>query len=213
MVYEKEKTYQEEYEDFWKDIVENEDGTLNKDQVMRELSDYSMVMDNCEKAYSEMTNGKISKANTLFSEVENIFNEKYRSVDMYDAYGCIDDIEEILKIDNIEELKKQIRDYFGILESKGNEKLKQRGIAGVKVFVSNETYNNYKGTLQEQLEDYKSRCEEAQDLILNELSHLEANDEETWNKEFYDENNKLDYRKLCIEILNQAINLLDGGDK
>ena len=119
MVYEKEKTYQEEYEDFWKDIVENEDGTLNKDQVMRELSDYSMVIDNCEKAYSEMTNGIISKANTLFSEVETIFNEKYRSVDMYDAYGCIDDIEEILKIDNIEELKKQIRDYFGILESKG----------------------------------------------------------------------------------------------
>ena len=61
-------------------------------------------------------------------------------------------------------------------------------------------------------EVYKSRCENAQDLILNELSHLKANDEETWNKEFYDENNKLDYRKLCIELLNQVINLLDGGD-
>ena len=61
--------------------------------------------------------------------------------------------------------------------------------------------------------DYKSRNENAQDLILNELSHLKANDEETWNKEFYDENNKLDYRKLCIELLNQVINLLDGGDE
>lgn len=59
----------------------------------------------------------------------------------------------------------------------------------------------------------KSRYENAQDLILNELSHLKANDEETWNKEFYDENNKLDYRKLCIELLNQVANLLDGGDK
>ena len=29
-----------------------------------------------------------------------------------------DDIKEILKIDDIEELKKQIRDYFGILETK-----------------------------------------------------------------------------------------------
>ena len=66
MVYEKEKTYQEEYEDFWKDIVENEDGTLNKDQVMRELSDYSMVMENCASAYSEMTCGQISKQNTCF---------------------------------------------------------------------------------------------------------------------------------------------------
>lgn len=67
--------------------------------------------------------------------------------------------------------------------------------------------------IQKAFEDYKSRCENAQDLILNELSHLKASDEETWNKEFYDENNKLDYRKLCIELLNQVANLLDGGDK
>jgi hypothetical protein len=116
---EKEKTYQEEYEEFWKDIVENEDGTLNKDQVMRELSDYSMVIDNCERAYYEMTNGLISKANTLFSEVECVFNDKYVCKDVYDAYGCIDDIKEILKENDINELKKQIRDYFDILESKG----------------------------------------------------------------------------------------------
>lgn len=75
-----------------------------------------------------------------------------------------------------------------------------------------EIYNGFIAT-QEELSDYATRNEKAQDLILNELSHLKANDEETWNKEFYDENNKLDYRKLCIELLNQVINLLDGGDE
>ena len=76
----------------------------------------------------------------------------------------------------------------------------------------------FKATVEElcdttkKYEDYKSRCEEAQYLISHELSHLKANDEITWNKEFYDENNKLDYRKLCIELLNQVINLLDGGN-
>ena len=60
--------------------------------------------------------------------------------------------------------------------------------------------------------DYKSRCEEAQYLISHELSHLKANDEITWNKEFYDENNKLDYRKLCIELLNQIEKILNGGN-
>ena len=64
--------------------------------------------------------------------------------------------------------------------------------------------------LQIEKEDYKSRCEEAQYLILHELSHLKANDEITWNKEFYDENNKLYYRKLCIELLNQIKNKLNG---
>ena len=79
----KEKTYQEEYEEFWKDIVENEDGTLNKDQVMRELSDYSMVMNNCTRAYYTMTNGRISKPNTMFFEVKNIFNDLYTDTSIY----------------------------------------------------------------------------------------------------------------------------------
>jgi len=106
--------YEKKYEEFWKDVVENEDGTLNKDQVMRELSDYSMVMDNCAKAYCVMTKQRISKQNTMFFEVEGIFNELYLDNDI-----VVDDIIEILKEENINELKKKIRDYFGILESNG----------------------------------------------------------------------------------------------
>ena len=110
MVYDKLKTYQEEYEDFWKGIVENEDGTLNKDQVMRELSDYSMVMDNCARAYCRMTKQRISKQNTMFFEVEGIFDELYLDKDI-----VVDDMVEILKENNINELKKQIREYFDIV--------------------------------------------------------------------------------------------------
>lgn len=106
----KEKDYKEEYEDFWKDIVENKDGTLNKDQVMRELSDYSMVMDNCARAYCHMTKGRISKQNTKFFEVENIFDELYLDKDI-----VVDDMIEFLKEDNIEELKSDLRNYFGII--------------------------------------------------------------------------------------------------
>lgn len=115
MNYERPKTYQEEYEEFWKEIVENEDGTLNKDQVMRELSDYSMVMDNCARAYCTMTKQRISKQNTMFFEVEGIFNELYLDNDI-----VVDDMIEILKEDDINELKSQLRNYFGIIEeSKG----------------------------------------------------------------------------------------------
>lgn len=79
-----ERDYIKDYEEFWKGIVENEDGTLNKDQVMRELSDYSMVLDNCAKAYYTMTDGVISKQNTKFFEVENIFNQNYTRTEYYD---------------------------------------------------------------------------------------------------------------------------------
>lgn len=106
--------YKQEYEEFWKDIVENADGTLNKDKVMRELSDYSMVIDNCTRAYDLLSDGAISKPNTMFYEVESIFNEKYVSKDSYDAYGCKEDIEEILESNDLDEIKNAIRDYFEI---------------------------------------------------------------------------------------------------
>lgn len=107
-----EQDYIQEYNDFWKDIVENEDGTLNKDQVMRELSDYSMVMDNCARAYCLMTHQRISKQNTMFSEVAGIFYDLFIDKDI-----VIDDMSEILKINDIDELKKKIRDYFDIGDS------------------------------------------------------------------------------------------------
>lgn len=112
------KTYQEEYNDFWKDIVENEDGTLNKDQVMRELSDYSMVIDNCTLAYSTMTNQAISKPNTCFCEVDAIFDEKYIQKDT----AATDLIENVITKDmNYEEIIKEIRDYFGYYEETKND--------------------------------------------------------------------------------------------
>lgn len=116
-----EKSYEEEYNEFWKDIVENEDGTLNKDQVMRELSDYSMVMDNCAKAYYTMTNGLISKQNTCFDVVENKFYENFISKDDDLIYGYLDDFVDILNdAETLEELKEELEKYFGIL-NKGSE--------------------------------------------------------------------------------------------
>ena len=107
-----EKTYQEEYNDFWRDIVENEDGTLNKDQVMRELSDYSMVMDNCARAFYTMTNGRISKQNTKFFEVENIFNNLYIDTETYYEDMAEKD-KEIERLNNIiNELEKYINEQI-----------------------------------------------------------------------------------------------------
>ena len=111
----KDVDYKEEYENFWKGIIENEDGSINKDQLMRELADYSMVMHNCAMAYSTMTNQIISKQNTLFSEVEAIFNDKYFSKDSYDIYGCSEDLIVILNdCDNVDELKAELTKYFEI---------------------------------------------------------------------------------------------------
>lgn len=43
--------------------------------------------------------------------------------------------------------------------------MNDREIAGVKVFVSGETYDEYKGTLQEQIENLQSKIDKAIEYI------------------------------------------------
>ena len=57
------------FEEFWKPIVCNPDGSLNLDKVILELHDFSIVMDECSKVYSYITGGLISKPNTIASAV------------------------------------------------------------------------------------------------------------------------------------------------
>lgn len=120
--------YIQKYEDFWKNIVENSDGFLNKDQIMRELSDYSMVMNDCERAYDLMTGGIISKAGTKFEVVEGIFYDKYIMKDDHTIWGYDSDLLDILDdAETLEELKQNILDYFEI----DRENLEETGGVGL----------------------------------------------------------------------------------
>jgi hypothetical protein len=58
------KCQEQEYIEFWKDIVENPDGTINIEQVKKELADYKMVMGIFREVYCELTGDRISKVNT-----------------------------------------------------------------------------------------------------------------------------------------------------
>lgn len=98
------------YQEFWKDIVENEDGTLNVEQVKKELADFSMVMDNCSSAYEEMSGSLITKPNTYFPEVLKIFQEKFWNVDY-----VRDDVKDMIKNTNDrKELIDELIEYFDL---------------------------------------------------------------------------------------------------
>ena len=68
--------YADTYAEDWRDVVEHADGTLNMDQVMRELSDYSMLLKQVPEAYDDVTGGRISKPHTLPVHVINCVNER-----------------------------------------------------------------------------------------------------------------------------------------
>ncbi|WP_037935378.1 hypothetical protein [Streptosporangium roseum] len=72
--------YVKTYDDFWKDIVENPDGTLNRDQLMRELFDYHVVMEQVGQVYCHITNGRISKLNTLANTVIAVADERIEEI-------------------------------------------------------------------------------------------------------------------------------------
>lgn len=106
----KPEDYQILYEEFWKDIVEK-DGVLNKDQVMRELSDFSKLLDAVPRVYMAVTGGRISKPLTYVEHVLSEFEERFLDKDCTQ-----DDVRDILMSDETPEDKlEQIRDYLDII--------------------------------------------------------------------------------------------------
>lgn len=96
--------YEKDYEEFWKRLVENKDGTLNLDQIKRELSDYKFLMEHASSVYCELTG--LSKthysANTILTRVFDKYIDKELVLD--DLVGLaengkisINDIKEYLR--------------------------------------------------------------------------------------------------------------------
>ena len=56
-----EPTYEEVWDEFWAPIVTNEDGSLNLDQVKRELADWKFAMRQVAKVYCHVTGDTLSK--------------------------------------------------------------------------------------------------------------------------------------------------------
>ncbi len=105
-----ERDYKKVYEDYWKDLVEK-GGVLDKDAVMRELSDYEFMLDQVPIVYCEVTGNRISKPNTYAFEVINQFNELYENKEITKS-----DIGDILELETLtaEEKLEEIKSYLEI---------------------------------------------------------------------------------------------------
>lgn len=70
--------YEKTYEEFWKGIVENPDGSLDVDQVKRELHDFDMMMREVPKVYCHVTGGLLSKpltnADAIIEEADAVIS-------------------------------------------------------------------------------------------------------------------------------------------
>lgn len=69
---------QNNYESVWKEIVENPDGSLNKEQIMKELADFSMLIHNLSTIYCYVSGNLVSKPNTRPEAVIQLFEEQLK---------------------------------------------------------------------------------------------------------------------------------------
>lgn len=64
-----EKTYERVWDDFWAPLVTNEDGSLNLDQIKRELADWHFAMGEVAEVYCHVTGDALSKPSYFASDV------------------------------------------------------------------------------------------------------------------------------------------------
>lgn len=89
--------YEQTYAEHWRELVEGPDGELNRDQVMRELHDYWVVMGEVSRVYSEVTAGRFSKPNTaadcIAATVGELGDEAIAEalLELADDLDCADD--------------------------------------------------------------------------------------------------------------------------
>lgn len=56
---------EKEYNKFWKPIVENEDGSINMEQLKKELADFSWLISSISQTYCHISGNSISNPLTL----------------------------------------------------------------------------------------------------------------------------------------------------
>lgn len=99
MTYATQEEINKNYDEFWKAILEDENGNINREQLKRELSDFSFVLSQASKVYLEVSGGRISKPNTYAHAVISEYEE-----DLSENYICKEDFLDWLE-DNLEKME------------------------------------------------------------------------------------------------------------
>jgi hypothetical protein len=71
------RTPQQEWDEFWRDLVTDDNGDIDPEKVKNELYDFSFMMSQVSALYMELSGGAISKQNTYAFEVINQYRRRH----------------------------------------------------------------------------------------------------------------------------------------
>lgn len=102
------------WQEFWAEIVCNEDGSINMEQVKEELCAFHFMINEVPKVYCEVTGGLLSKPNYYAESVLSVFRERY--ADKAWAIRLLPDDWDDVTADCVtnEDYKKAIFEYLGV---------------------------------------------------------------------------------------------------
>lgn len=66
---------EDEWENFWKEIVTDEKGNPDLEQIKRELADYSFILEQVPVVYNHITCGRLSKPNYYADQVTSLADD------------------------------------------------------------------------------------------------------------------------------------------
>lgn len=108
---------EETYKNFWKDIICDENGEVNIEQVKKELCDFYKIIQEVPKVYSEVTGGLLSKPLYDAGTVISVFNERFGDKAYAVDYLADDWADITVDCQTNEDYKKSIFNYLGIKEN------------------------------------------------------------------------------------------------
>lgn len=108
---------EEVWQEFWKDIVCDESGNINLEQLKKELYDYSIVLDEVPRVYCEITGNLLSKPFYSAEVVLSAFMDNLPN--MIDSLKSLPDDWGNITADCVtnEDYKKALFDYLEIKEN------------------------------------------------------------------------------------------------
>lgn len=108
------------YESCWKNVIENPDGSLKKEEIVKALQGYSQLQHNVEVVYQEITNNLLSKYSYPPETVLSVYHDlqegqnKERNQEIYnDLFTMLSNMLGEIYTDGLDDT---LKEYFGISE-------------------------------------------------------------------------------------------------
>lgn len=110
------KEVEKVWQEFWKDIICDENGNIDLEQIKKELYDFHIVMNEVPKVYSEITGGMLSYITYPAETVLEVYHDKYGNKIW--AHELLPDDWDLITADceTNEDYKKAIFEYLEIEE-------------------------------------------------------------------------------------------------